>query len=393
MVTSPLPETLLQSFGERVAERIGIAVGPPQWDALGRAIDELAPAADPMALADLSRRWRARSLQRDEVETLARHLAVGETYFFREPAAFQALERSVLPPLLAARRAEGRRLRVWSAGCCTGEEGWSLAVTLCRLLPDIADWDIRIVGTDIHAGFLEAAAQGVYGEWSFRGVPPELRHAHFVPLDGERHAVQPDIRRLVEFRHANLADDSAPDSGFDLVLCRHVLMYFEPLQAQRALQRLHDALAPGGRLLLAATEAAACTFDGFDAERHGDTVFHRKRPPVAGAQAVDASPPIERPAGAERADMALAIRQCEAAIEADKCDASLHHLHAMLLEAAGRLDDARQALRRALFLEGDFVLAHFTLARLADRQGHASLAERHFAQARRLLARLQGCGA
>src|SRR5258706_6940469 len=158
MVTSPLPETLLQSFGERVAERIGIAVGPPQWDALGRAIDELAPAADPMALADLSRRWRARSLERDEVETLARHLGVGETYFFREPAAFQALERSVLPPLLAARRAEGRRLRVWSAGCCTGEEGWSLAVTLCRLLPDIADWDIRIVGTDIHAGFLEAAA-------------------------------------------------------------------------------------------------------------------------------------------------------------------------------------------------------------------------------------------
>jgi chemotaxis protein methyltransferase CheR len=143
------------------------------------------------------------------MQALAQQLSVGETYFFRGPAAFGVLEHELLPPLIVRRRHGTRRLRIWSAGRCTGEEAYSLAIVLKRLIPDIADWDIDILGTDIHPGFLARAEAGVYGDWTFRGVPRAVRRAHFQPLGGRREAVMPALRRLTRFCFGNLAQDRA----------------------------------------------------------------------------------------------------------------------------------------------------------------------------------------
>src|SRR3972149_9206643 len=121
-------------------------------------------------LRDESPEWRR----------LAGSLTVGETYFFRDCSCFDALEQHVLPSLIATRRAEGiLRLRLWSAGCATGEEPYSLAILLDRLLPDRANWAVTILATDVNPEALAAAGRGAYREWSFRETPPAIRDPYF----------------------------------------------------------------------------------------------------------------------------------------------------------------------------------------------------------------------
>src|SRR5690242_13592906 len=113
-------------------------------------------------------------------EVLASHLTIGETYFFRDSDAFAALSTRILPELIAARRRAGElRLRIWSAACCTGEETYSIAILLNQLLPDIADWQVTLLGTDVNPRFLRKAFEGVYGQWSFRNVPEDVRARYF----------------------------------------------------------------------------------------------------------------------------------------------------------------------------------------------------------------------
>src|SRR5262249_44046280 len=158
-------------------------------------------------------------------------LTVGETHFFRNEPQFAALESHVLPELIA-RHALDRRLRVWSAGCATGEEAYSLAILLIRLLPDIAAWDVSVLATDVNEDALSRAREGVYGRWSFRGVPDHLP-AEFFQADGERLSVRADVRGLVRFERLNLVGDAYPSAAtgtveLDLILCRNVLIYFGP---------------------------------------------------------------------------------------------------------------------------------------------------------------------
>lgn len=371
--TAPPPDAAMESLGRCITGQLGLRVTPEHWPSLCSLLD-----GEP-------ERWTRLPLQRAQVEALAERLVVGETYFFREPAAFALLEHEVLPSLIEARRAQPRRLRLWSAGCCTGEEAWSLAMVLQRVLPDLPQWDAEVLGTDIHPGFLARAEEGAYGDWSFRDVEPDLRERHFDALGGDRWTVRPSLRRLTRFAHLNLAGEYAAAGTCDLILCRHVLMYFDAEQARLAVARLHRALAPGGWLLVGTTEAPADLFGDFETVRRGNTVIYRK---PAGLAIVPAPRPPEAtlPRAVapqlEDAGLAQSLRHCEAAIAADKCDASLHYLHALLLEQAGRPALARAALRRVLFLDRHFVRAHLALGRLCESAGRSDLAQRHVGHAR-----------
>jgi chemotaxis protein methyltransferase CheR len=144
---------------------------------------------------------------RRSAELLASHLAVGETYFFREPAMFEALEHEVLPPLVASRRSTGKSLRIWSAGCCSGEELYSLAIVLERTIPDLQDWNLTLLGTDIQPQFLHKARHGLYRDWSFRNVPDWIRQRYFSRDEEGNHAIAPALRRRVTFDYLNLITD------------------------------------------------------------------------------------------------------------------------------------------------------------------------------------------
>jgi chemotaxis protein methyltransferase CheR len=207
-------------------------------------------------------------------------LIVAESHFFRTKVQFDALEREVLPDLVANRR-DVRRLRVWSAGCAAGEEPYSIAILLDRLLRDADRWDLLVLGTDISHRSLEAARRGLYRRWAFRETADDVRRTYFVER-GDRLELLPKIRDRVTLASLNLVTGEYPavssnTVAMDLVLCRNVLIYFDEAVARRVVARLAFAISEGGWLVLAPAEASLAESTNLIARRVGGTMMHQKR--------------------------------------------------------------------------------------------------------------------
>src|SRR5689334_6862341 len=155
-------------------------------------------------------------------------VATNETYFFRTAAHFAALKDYLLPELIEKKKAQGARtLRIWSAGCSTGEEPYSIAILLLEHFPELLSWDIQILANDIDVDALESAAEGVYRPWSFRGVSAALMTKYWRALDGDRLRIAERARSLVGFSALNLVTDAYPSSAngtrdVDIIFCRNV---------------------------------------------------------------------------------------------------------------------------------------------------------------------------
>lgn len=224
-------------------------------------------------------------LTRKQVEILASHLTVGETYFFRDKAMFAALESRVLPELIELRRKADRRIRIWSAGCCTGEEPYSIAIVLKKLLPDLHDWNVTILATDINPAFLQKAEEGIYGEWSFRDVAQATRDLYFKRRSDGRYETPSWAKQFISFAHLNLAADAYPSlmtntNAMDVILCRNVLMYFGPSTVARVAQHFHHALTDGGWLIVSPSETSQTLFAPFAPTTISGAVLYRKPNPL-----------------------------------------------------------------------------------------------------------------
>jgi chemotaxis protein methyltransferase CheR len=203
-MTECLSHSSLAQLSEFIADRMGFHFPRERWLDLERGMRSASRA---FGFEDVEScvQWLVSSpVTRRQIEILASHLSVGETYFFRERQTFDVLEARVLPELINRRRDTGRRLRIWSAGCCTGEEPYSIAILLKRMLPDLEDWQITVLATDINPQFLQKAADGIYGEWSFRGVPAELKERYFAKRHNGRFEILPEIKGIVTFSYLNL---------------------------------------------------------------------------------------------------------------------------------------------------------------------------------------------
>ena len=216
-----------------------------------------------------------------QIEILASHLTVGETYFFRERRAFEILEHSILPGLMDARRRTEKRLRFWSAGCSTGEEPYSLAILLDKLIPDLKDWNITILATDINTGALQKADEGIYSDWSFRDTPPFFKDKYFERVNGNRYLLRPDIRKMVTFSYLNLSEDVYPalqtnTNAMDVIFCRNVLMYFSPEHVKRAAERFYRSLVDNGWLIVSPVETSQIHYASFATVRIQDSTFYKK---------------------------------------------------------------------------------------------------------------------
>ncbi|HZQ78979.1 MAG TPA: protein-glutamate O-methyltransferase CheR [Acidimicrobiia bacterium] len=287
-----------QLFADLAADLIGAEIGRGRSADLDRAVAAAAGAAgdgaagdgagrspvDPSQLAARLRRAPAGDPAR---RAFVEALTISETQLFRIQPQFDALADRVLPGLLAARAAPGARLRLWSAGCSTGEEAWSLAIVLERLLP--AGRDATVVATDVDETALERAERGVYGPHSFRGVPEWVRARWFTPAGPDRWEVDQRLRRRVHFALLNLVAGGYPSpangtAAVDVLLCRNVLMYLTAEARQRVAGRLARCLAPGGWLAVAPAEVAAADFPGL-AVRHFPLAILHQRPDPAGPAA------------------------------------------------------------------------------------------------------------
>lgn len=196
-----------------------------------------------------------------EWRALEAEITIGETFFFRYKEQFEALRTTILPNLIA-RKAESRRLRIWSAGCANGSEAYSVAIMLHRLLGEQIDgWRISILGTDINEAFLAKAKQASFNAWALRSLNAEERLQDFKPEpDGRHWTLRPRYRGMVRFERHNLMsllDGTAPlqMTDFDLILCRNVLIYFQMTVVERLVAALGQRLAGGGWLLVGHAEA------------------------------------------------------------------------------------------------------------------------------------------
>lgn len=378
-------------------------------------------------------------LAADEGEwaALESEVTIGETFFFRDAAQFAALAEVILPRLLR-RRAATRRLRVWSAGCSTGAEAYSVAILLRRLLgPARADWAIDIIGTDISAAALAAARAARFSPWALRGMPAAERARDFTPLEGGRAwQLRPEHRAGVRFERGNLLallDGSAPPEPAeqDLVLCRNVLIYLDRGRVPAVVRALGERLAPDGWMLLGHAEPDP-SFGAFlrPVSLAGTTAW---RPRAAGAaeaiapSAVAAWAPLpvppaaapwpepvarvaERPPLAELrpppTDPVAALERARAEADAGALEAArgtlrealrdhptaarLHHLDGLVAGALGEAAAAEAALRRALYLDSGFVAAHYHLGLRLLERGAGEAGRRSIAKAARLARALPG---
>jgi chemotaxis protein methyltransferase CheR len=233
-------------------------------------------------------------LTQHQIEVLADRLTVGETYFFRDPQVFAMLEEEILPALMHARWGHARRLRLWSAGCATGEEPYSMAISISKVIPDGQDWDITLLATDINPCFLQRASEGVYRQWSFRETPPGLKARYFSGAPGGHVAILPSIQTMVKFAYLNLIDDVYPSPltntvAMDVIFCRNVLMYLAPEQARKVVHNLYHALADGGWLIVSPSETSHVLFASFQTVNIPGAILYRKA--GTGSPLMVANPP------------------------------------------------------------------------------------------------------
>lgn len=242
-----------------------------------------------------------------EINSLVQLLTNKETFFFREMHQFEMLRDRVLPELVAARKfrvrpgewpalaglAHQEPLRLWSAGCSTGEEAYSLAITLLEYQRRYGPVEAEIIATDIDSEALAIARQGVYGERAVRLVPDDLLRRYFTS-DGRTFVIVPEVGRLVRFQMHNLADEACPAdlSDLDVIFCRNVTIYFDEEARDRLNARLADALREGGYLFVASAETIGHNRGRLELFPVGSTFLFRKRSSVKDLALQVALPPL-----------------------------------------------------------------------------------------------------
>jgi two-component system CheB/CheR fusion protein len=255
----------------------------------------------------------------EEYQRLASTFLIKVTHFFRDPQLFDHLSSVVVPDLIARARESGDELRMWSAGCATGEEAYSLAMLVAEALGDnLSDAKVRIFATDVDPDALVFARQGLYPTAALKQVSTARRERFFSPLEGG-YEVRKHLRQMLVFGQHDLGQRS-PFPRIDLVLCRNVLIYFAPELQRRALQLFAFALRPDGRLILGKSETAGPVSEYFSIEDLGLKVYRRQSnriliPPTRPRDVTEltATPSRMKPAMADREARIVRSHQAAAA--------------------------------------------------------------------------------
>lgn len=376
----PVPTELLIELAALLKERVGLHIRQDSYAALKIALaarlEELAgrvggPAGYLQSL---------RSEQGDEeLRRLLPLVTVGKTAFFRDERQFRALE-ALLPGLIAHARSAGRKISIWSAGCATGEEPYSIAMSLAEAGAK-AD-EVELLATDVNPEAVSFAIRASYESRRVKDIPAPLLERHF-DRDGERYVVRASLHRYITaIRAHNLVSAVFPrpaDGGWDIIFCRNVIIYFDTPTTQQVLTQFHNALAPGAYLFLGYSESLFRLFEGFElTEVAGAFVYRRPEavrtpPPPQRPRPVPLSPPpvthvnVRRaePAPAPPAGRPAARRPPSVPGPGSPPLAPQEFLDgAVALFAEGRFGAARELLERLLERAGEDLAVRLTLANL-----------------------------
>jgi len=372
---------------------------------------------------------------RQERELLTAQVTTSESYFFRDQGQFDLLAAKILPELIG-RRANERRLRIWSAGCAAGQETYSLAMLVDELAPQLAGWDVSILGTDINSNALEQARGGAYGDWSFRALD-ETRKQRYFRSRGDHWQIDQQLRSMVSFRRLDLIRGRIPDpeaglNDLDLIVCRNVFIYLDSRAVSRITAKLGEALADGGFLVTGHSELFGHDIAPLRVRMFPQSaVFQKSAQPTAetglGEALRKAQPPRaasflqtpvlarqmlrqEQPAAAKKPPAPLiedcdllvqtawrhadrgrpdeADKNCRKAIAIAAFDPRPYFLLAQLAQERGDWAQANSLLNKAIYLDPGFIAAYLELGALHAQAGDKDRSRRMYETARTALAKL-----
>ncbi len=428
---------LLTLFKRIISEKTGFNV---QEQDAGKVVEFIASRIKSLRISSPDEYYQI--LRNDKLGTkrewleLMNQLTTGETYFFRDKGQFTLLKNWVLPELIKNRKAE-RTLHIWSAGCSTGEEAYSIAILLDEIAQELEGWKILILGTDINEGAIDKARRGSYGEWSFRQVGDEIRKRYFRKKKNEW-ILDERIRGMVRLEVMNLITDTYPTveanhelplHNMDLIICRNVFIYFKPEVVSKVVEKMSGSLRDGGYLMTGHAEIRALGLPFLKAKVFPESVVYQKSaelgvqseekkaeftlpliPSRQGRGEVCAPFPQEREkihvpsplAGAGKgegelkeakayADMGRhdeAIKRCKEALKIDPFSPEPYYLLAQIAREMGNLEEEKEMLKKVIYLNPSDVAGFLELAVIYDEEGDFSRALKMRKTALELLKRL-----
>jgi chemotaxis protein methyltransferase CheR len=356
---------------------------------------------------------------RSEMDTLIAQLTIGETSFFRDERVFAAIRDIILPDIVRRNQAS-RQLRIWSAGCASGAEPYSLAIMLTQAFADrIAGWNVGIYATDLNRSGLVQAAKGEFRAWALHATSEQMKRECF-SKEGLLWTIHPRYKEWISFHYMNMADSELltpfpPGTSFDLILCRNVMIYFAPEVNSRLLGLFHRSLDDGGWLVVGASECSPQSFQAFRAvTAPGARLYQKTAPPGGrkeGAPEVTPKLYLPRPVAAvqplpkppqpvpadgadvqglrqlvDRGDWQGAAEYARRLLSRDKLNPEVHFYRALVFESLGTVGGAERCFRRAIYLDRNFALAHYHLGLSLKRDGQMRAAARSFGNVLKVLA-------
>ena len=380
----------LDRIARLILRESGQRLKPSQHNALRAALGRVVPGSDPAMFLSLASDPTG---GRDLVARLIDEITVQETFFLRDPKQLETIDWALLRD--RAQASGSQTIRVWSAGCATGEEAYSLALLACEAFAPHAP-PVRILATDISHAALARAQAASYGSRSARALDPRLRKRYFDHQGGQL-VVNERLRKLVTFAQHNLIGDPSPPPGRapqHLILCRNILIYFEAPTAQRVVASLEGALEQGGMLVLGAADALCVTGMRMPPPAH---------PPDSDSGAGPQASSLRRPLGrlpeqtaggrlaralqaADRGQLEEAIREASELLVEDPLNAEAYFLHGLVQLEAGNAPAAVKSLRAALYITPAFGPAAFKLGSAHEALGDPAAARRAYEQALRTIA-------
>ncbi|MRS13106.1 MAG: tetratricopeptide repeat protein [Actinobacteria bacterium] len=374
----------------------------------------LVTRATRLGYTSLSEYYKALARDDHEFNELLNLVTINETSFFRFPAQFAALRNNVLPEIMASRAGGNRVMRIWSAGCSTGEEPYSIAMTVMDSGIEVAGYTPQILGTDVSTKALARAKAGVYGTRAMLNVPDDVVSRYFEATPNGDHRVTDRVRKYVDFGYQNLIREPYPLSlmgNWDIIFCRNVTIYFRLESTRRVVQNFYDSLNEGGYLFIGHSETLTSVSDTFEAVEIGGVFLYRKPPsrkffnfaqaaPAARASR-GATPPAtaaaprskvvrepRKPVEPQPAEVAAdPLEQARAdlkeghpervleivnqVLEVDPNNADAHLLFGYVHADAGDYDEAMRASHRALAINPLLPAARYILGIIYQRQGDA----------------------
>lgn len=354
-------------------------------------------------------------------------LTTGESYFYRDKGQFSLLKNLILSDIIE-RRQKDRTLRIWSAGCSTGEEAYSIAILINEMLPQLKGWDILILGTDINEKAIEKARQGIYTQWSFRTTDPDLRKRYF-KRRYDAWEIDQGIRKMVKFRPGNLMEDRFPDSAsgihdMDLILCRNVFIYFNGVSVAVVLEKFTETLNDGGYLVTGHGELYGQSLGRLQAKMFPESVVYQKtsvecevrsaelkedeklrnyevkeakfaasqpeipKLPTPPAKLPTPAPQLPTPESqfkdsllsarkyADSGQYDKAVAECRKALDIDNTAVKPYFLLAHISEMQGGNEAAKDLLKRIIYLSPDFIPVYLELGALYERENDAERAKK-----------------